>query len=42
MEILYLQEIKGPIVQRIVCGFPEPKIQVRFLVGLLKEKRPVK
>ena len=28
----------GPIVQRIVCRFPEPKIQVRFLVGpLLKE-----
>ncbi len=24
----------GPVVQRIVCRFPEPKIQVRFLSGL--------
>ena len=29
---------EGPVVQRIVCRFPEPKIEVRFLSGLLKNK----
>ncbi len=24
----------GPVVQRIVCRFPEPEIEVRFLTGL--------
>ena len=30
----YLCPPVGPVVQRIVCRFPEPEIEVRFLTGL--------